>query len=167
MTGMDWYCLRSAQGREFTVEVALLSEGIEAHCFRQRVDTRRSRFTRVVVEPAFPGYVFFRRSDKLASFDPVRHIRNVVEIVRQTYGADGARYPTRIPDSLIRSLQEREENGVLPSKHQYERGDRIRLKAGVLSGYEGSVEAVKNRILVYLDSGVRMQVRQRDIEPAA
>lgn len=115
----------------------------------------------------FPRYLFVHLDTASDNWAPIRSTLGVVSVVR--FG----QRPAAVPDSLIEDLRRREdEEGVqvLPAE-RYERGARVRITAGSLTGYEAIFLAKTARdrvqvLLAVLGRHTRTVVDLSAIEPA-
>lgn len=102
-----------------------------------------------VIEPMFPRYLFIHLNDQTDDWGPIRSTYGITCMVR--FGEQIA----RVPDRLVEILQAREgpEGFHRFPEPVYQRGDRVRIIEGVMSGYEGIFLAASGteRVIILLD----------------
>lgn len=145
----SWYLLYSKPQQERLALENLGRQGYHGYLpLIRRKRRRQSRYVDVI-EPMFPRYLFIHLNDETDDWGPIRSTIGVAKLVR--FGDCAA----RVPDRLVTGLQDREdEYGIqdLPVR-QFKEGDRVRIQAGPLEGYEGIFQArnSQERVMVLLD----------------
>lgn len=92
--------------------------------------------------PMFPAYVFTRMDAEVDDFHIFRFCPGVIEVIRMTM-KDGEKQPTPIDDGFMEELMASENDGVMPTKAEYEKGDRVRVEKGQFTGYEGTIARLR------------------------
>jgi len=119
----------------------------------------------VVLElPLFPTYVFARVTQKARS--AVLGTSGVLSIV------GSAREPWPVPDPDIEAIRLGLQMGKIEPHPYLTVGERVRIRAGVMTGVEGVLVRKKNalRVVLSLDAimrSVALEVDADDIEPVS
>ena len=96
----------------------------------------------------FPRYLFIHLSNETDDWRPIRSTVGVAALVK--FGQE----PARVPDNLIKNLQEREDAHGLQiiNNINYVPGDKVRITEGPFEGYEAifSCTAANERVIVLL-----------------
>jgi transcriptional antiterminator RfaH len=162
-----WYLIYSKPQQERLALENLERQGYPSYLpmFRHR-RRRKGRYVSII-EPMFPRYLFVHLSDETDNWGPIRSTIGVANLVR--FGMRAA----RVPDSLIDTMQERDEDGVqMLATPELKPGDQVRIVEGVMAGYEAIFQAKtsKERVVLLLqlaqDRTARIQVSAHDIELA-
>lgn len=160
-----WYLIYSKPQQERIALENLERQGYPAYLPMIRNRRRRKGRYASVIEPMFPRYLFVHLSDQTDDWGPIRSTIGVANLVR--FGMRAA----RVPDSLIATMLEREEDGVQQlAPPEAEPGDQVRIVEGVMAGYEAIFQAKtgKERVVLLLqlaeDKTARVQVNMDDIE---
>jgi transcription antitermination factor NusG len=145
----EWFVLFTATNNEKQVQRHLLSRDIEAFLPLYTVTKRwKNRTTAQLELPLFVGYVFARFARNLSS--RVLDIPMVYSIIGNRHGS------LAISEDEINALR----TGLIPGKvepHPYLTvGQRARICAGPLSGWEG--------VITRLDSGLRVVLTVNSIK---
>ena len=112
--------------------------------------------SRVVLEPMFPRYVFFRPSLPTQSIAPVRSTRGVSHVVR--FGHETATIRPGILD-VIRQFEEERNAADVAELSALRPGDKVRFSNPAFKGLEGLVKSVSSRrVSVLLELMGRPQV---------
>ena len=163
-----WYLIYSKPQQERLALENLERQGYPAYLPMIRNRKRRKGRYVSVIEPMFPRYLFVHLSDETDNWGPIRSTIGVANLVR--FGM----IPARVPDSLIETMQNRDEEGVQTlDPPKLEPGDQVRIVEGVMAGYEAIFQARtgKERVVLLLqfaqDRTARIQVSAHDIEPAS
>lgn len=163
----NWYLVYAKPRQERVAQVNLERQRYTVYLPLARQVRRRNGRTISTVAPLFPRYLFVRLDREIDSWAPIRSTLGVISLVR--FG----QLPSPVPDALIEYLRSREDEEGLHalSPAEYERGARIRITTGGLTGYEGIFVAPtsRQRVLVLLDilgKQTRAVVEAGAIEPA-
>lgn len=132
------------------------------------VESHRHRGKYVhIVGPMFPRYLFIQLNCTTDNWAPIRSTLGVSSIVR--FGT----YPMQVPETLLESLKEHEdENGLQSfSEKEFKTGDRIRIIDGAMTGLEGVYESKtsKERVIVLLNIAgqhTRVSMTRHDLQLA-
>lgn len=142
------------QRQQFTTYLPLVKE------------TRRHRGKYVsCIEPMFPRYLFIQLNCTTDNWAPIRSTLGVASIVR--FGT----YPMQVPESLLETLQQNEdENGNQSTvEKEFQSGDRIRIIEGAMAGLEGIFESKtsKERVMVLMNIAgqhTRVSMTRHDLQ---
>jgi transcriptional antiterminator RfaH len=163
-----WYLIYSKPQRERLALENLERQGYPSYLPLIRNRRRRKGRYVSIIEPMFPRYLFVHLSDETDNWGPIRSTIGVANMVR--FGMQAA----RVPDSLIVTMQGRDEEGVQTlTPPELKPGDQVRIVEGVMAGYEAIFQArtSKERVVLLLqlaqDRTARIQVSAHDIEPAS
>jgi transcription antitermination factor NusG len=163
-TSQQWFAVYTTPRHEKHVSDMLTERRIETFLPLYRTTRQWKKSLPVVLElPLFPTYVFARIGRQARG--AVLGTPGVLSIV------GSAREPWPLPDFEIEALR----SGLLERKiepHPYLIvGERVRIKAGVMTGVEGVLVRKKNefRVVLTLDTitqSVAVEVDANDVEPA-
>jgi transcription antitermination factor NusG len=151
-----WLLLRTKPKQERHAVAALVERDVEGYCPRV-VEPRWHTRAPVGPVPLFPSYVF-AYCEPRTHFAAANYCPGIIEVVR--FGHQLA----AVEEQFITSLREREgERGYLALREVRRPprpGQRARILAGALAGYEGLVERYmpaqdRVRLLLLLVSGKR------------
>lgn len=164
--GARWYLLYTKPRAETVARTNLERQGYGVYLPLVRQPRKRLGRRVSVIGPLFPRYLFIRLDTETDNWAPIRSTLGVVSVVR--FG----QLPAAVPDPLIADLRRREdEEGVqvLPAE-RYERGARVRITSGSLTGYEAIFlgRTGKDRVQVLLEvlgRHTRTVVERGAIEP--
>jgi len=164
-----WYALRVRSRSELLVAGVLTTRGLK--CFAPALGNFRSYGGRVkhVIEAAFPGYLFCR-------FDLAERLR-VLNAPGVQYIVGTARFPERIEESVIRSLQSAFASDKAVTPTEYLRGgDPVRVVRGPLLGATGvmvrlkgkdqlviSVDLLQRSVSVEIEADAVVGIRSRSV----
>lgn len=140
---MSWYAITCKVRQEQNTDMALTVRGYKTYLPLTLKDRRKQPENRSknVTEPLFPRYLFIYMSEGEDDFYPITKVPGVVSLVKMTY-VDNCLCPTPVSDKVIESLKALEdEQGIHATTHDYEEGDRIRVKSGVFKDIETIVKA--------------------------
>jgi transcription antitermination factor NusG len=163
-TSPRWFALYTTPRHEKHVFEILAQRQIETFLPLYRTTRRWKKSRPVVLElPLFPTYVFARVTQKARS--AVLGTSGVLSIV------GSAREPWPIPDPDIEAIRLGLQMGKIEPHPYLTVGERVRIKAGVMTGVEGVLVRKKNdfRVVLTLDAimrSVAVEVDAADIEPA-
>ena len=143
-----WYLIQTKPRQENTARENLARQGYRIYLPLAPIRGRRRGRSYTRIGPMFPRYLFIHLSEGVDDWGPIRSTLGVTSIVR--FGQQ----PARVPDALITSLREREdEKGIqrLPAK-PLASGDTLRIAEGPLEGYEGLFYAhsSKDRVILLI-----------------
>jgi len=163
-----WYLIHSKPQRERVAHKNLVRQGFEAYLPLLRNRRRIAGRYQARIEPMFPRYLFVHLDDANDDWGPIRSTIGVSHLVRFGHRA------ARVPDALVAALREREDTDgvqVLPEQGLV-LGDRVRIVAGPMAGYEAVLQARNGaaRVIVLLDIAERaasVTLREDDLEPVA
>jgi transcription antitermination factor NusG len=160
----NWFALYTTPRHEKHVSEMLMERRIETFLPLYRTTRQWKKSRPVVLElPLFPTYVFVRIAQQSRS--AVFGVPGVLSIVGSSRG------PWVLPDLEIEALR----SGLVERRiepHPYLTvGERVRIKAGVMTGVEGILVRNKSefRVVLSLDTimrSVAVEVDACDIEPA-
>ncbi len=160
MSGRRWYAVRCKPRRETEAAAEFARQGFEVWLPMELRLVRHARKMERKPRPFFPGYLFLHLAPDERRWTTIRSTRGAIGAVHF-----GAHYPP-VPDEVIERLKAmRDEQGFIRTsgeevKAPFEPGDRVRIRAGAMSGLEGVFQALdgEQRALVLLDL-LRRQVR--------
>lgn len=121
-----WIVAKAVSRRERWAQDNIEAQGCVTYCPRSYCERTRK------IAPLFLGYVFVRIEDGRWS-----HIDNTFGVINVIKTSEG---PATIPDSIIDEIRSRENrNGyvVFPAQERFERGTKVRVKEGPMSGIFG------------------------------
>jgi len=160
-----WYAVHVRSRHEFQVFDRLSKKGIEA--FLPVVERLRKWKDRkkLITFPIFPGYLFVHILNNTQEKLHVLKINGVVRLLGSGHGE-----PEPIPDDQIISLKKLVENKKELDPYPYlDKGQRVRIRRGPLTGVEGMlVEKLGKHMLVLsvdvLRQGVALTIDAGDVE---
>jgi transcriptional antiterminator RfaH len=162
----SWYLIQCKARQERLAQENLERQGYTTYLPFAEIRRRRRGRTVRVIDPMFPRYLFIHLSDETDDWRPIRSTLGVTTLVR--FG----QVPARIPDNLIASLRNREnEQGIqVLDNPDYQPGERVRIAEGPMEGYEGVFQACtgKERVTILLqiaEKAVSVQLTPDQIEP--
>ena len=161
-----WFAAYLKSRHEFRVRELVTNAGIES--FLPTVDTLRRWKDRkkIVTFPLFPGYIFTHIDNNKAAMLSVLKTPGVVRFLSIEQGK-----PTPVSDVQINSLKTIVENKIPVEPYPYlKKGQRVRIKSGLLAGVEGILlERKAHHILVLsvdiLKQGASVKIDAVDVEP--
>ncbi len=163
----NWYLIHAKPRQESLADENLRRQGYQTYLPLIRVWRRRRGRNVELIEPMFPRYLFIHLTESVDDFGPIRSTYGVSNLVR--FGQD----PARVPDDLIAAIRAHEdEQGVHPHPEpQLKAGDRVRLLAGPMAGYEAIFQARsgQERVLLLIEIAgklAKMKVSAHHIERA-
>jgi transcriptional antiterminator RfaH len=162
----SWYLIQTKTRQERLAQENLERQGYETYLPFAEIRRRRRGRTVRVVDPMFPRYLFIHLSDETDDWRPIRSTLGVTTLVR--FG----QVPARIPDNLITSLRNREnEQGVqVIETPEFQSGTKVRIAEGPMEGYEGIFQSQtsKERVTILLqiaEKAISVQLTPNQIEP--
>lgn len=160
-----WYLIQTKPRQEHTARDNLERQGYRSYLPLAPVKRRRRGRSYTDIGPMFPRYLFIYLSDSMDDWGPIRSTLGVVSLVK--FGQQ----PARVPDDLITSLKEREdEKGVQPlPEKKLIYGDKLRISEGPFEGYEGLfyAESSRDRVIMLikvLEQYTRVEVSRNKVE---
>lgn len=149
MPQKHWYLVPSKPGQEEIAKINLKRQGYTAclplcKLFRRRMGRRLA-----VIGPLFPR-LFIQLESGVDDWRPIRSTKGVAALVR--FGTE----PAVVLQALIGMLMARAGPGgihTLPDK-ALQPGERVRIRAGVMEGYEAVLltKSARDRVILLLDS---------------
>ena len=163
-TSLRWFALYTTPRHEKHVSEILAQHRIETFLPLYRTTRRWKKSRPVVLElPLFPTYVFVRIAREARG--AVLSVPGVLSIV------GSGREPWPLPDPEIEAIRLGLQMRKIEPHPYLTVGERVRIKAGVMTGVEGILVRQKNdlRVVLTLDTimrSVAVEVDADDIEPA-
>jgi transcription termination/antitermination protein NusG len=155
-----WYAVWTRSHCERLVAHQLSAKSFSAFLPEINMRSKRSGWSRPVLAPIFPGYLFVRHAMDKTSYRQIIQARGVVRIL------EGWTRLSPIPDSEVEAIRRLIDAGLEMYPHPYLRqGDRVRVIEGPLAGLEGvfvrenlnrgrlvlSIDLIRSSIAVELD----------------
>lgn len=110
---------------------------------------RRGKYV-TCTEAMFPRYLFIQLNCSTDNWSPIRSTLGVSSMVR--FGT----YPMQVPDGLIESLKNNEDEAGIQSIQvkEFEKGDKVLIIEGAMAGLEGIYEnqTSQERVTILLNS---------------
>jgi transcription antitermination factor NusG len=162
-TSNNWYAVYTRPRWEKKIAQKLEARGYEAYCPLNRVVRQWSDRKKTVLEPLFKGYVFVQVSE-----EDKWKIREIDGILNYVYwnGKPGIIQEKEI-ETIKRFLNQFSDVEVTEYKLTQE--SRVRIKAGILLNYEGTViELQGNKAVVKIESmGIQLSAlfEKKNLEP--
>lgn len=160
----QWFATYTTPRHEKYVSEMLTERGIETFLPLYRTARQWKKSSPVVLElPLFPTYVFVRID---------RHARGVVLAMPGVLSIVGSsKEPWPLPDLEIDALQRGMQTRKVEPHPYLKVGERVRVKAGMMTGVEGILVRKKNefRVVLTLDAimqSVSVEVDADDLDPA-
>lgn len=164
--GSHWWAIQTRANFERTVHEQLVQQPVEIFLPTYRTFSRRTDRRKIITLPLFAGYIFVHTD--LSVFDRRVSILRTRGVVRIIGGPEG---PEPIPDDQIESVRRLcDSDRLLEPCGRIERGKRVRIVSGGLSGVTGVVLEVKGkgrRIICnveLLGRAVATELRPEDVE---
>jgi transcriptional antiterminator RfaH len=158
---MYWACARLEPRREAVAQHFLRLAGYEIYIPRVREQRLRRNRRVEVISPLFPAYGFVAI---IQGWHSARWSIGVAGIIM-----DGVQ-PTRVPDSVIADIRNRERNGAieLPKPPGLRAGDKVRIVRGAFGGQLGLYEGMRPRervdvLLQLLGGACRVTLAKGDV----
>ncbi|MGD0345818.1 MAG: UpxY family transcription antiterminator [Terracidiphilus sp.] len=159
-----WFALYTASRHEKRVAQHLNQREIEFYLPLYRSERKWSDGSRVTLDlPLFPGYLFIRtrRSER----GRVLSVPGALAVVGGTGGE-----PAWLPDATIDALRSGLEMRLARPHPLLTVGQRVRIRSGALTGFEGIVLRNKNGLRVVLTvehimQSYAVEVALEDLEP--
>ena len=161
----QWFAVYTSSRHEKRVSERMAGRMIETFVPLYQAERQWKKSTKVVLElPLFPNYIFARITPSARGI--VLSTPGVLTIV----GA-GSR-PHSISDLEIETLRTGLDSTKAEPHPYLAEGDRVRIRAGLLSGLEGVLLRRKNecRVVITIETimkSIAVEVDERDLEPAA
>jgi transcriptional antiterminator RfaH len=166
---MRWFVVHTRAHAEKQAAAHLRNQGFITYlpCYRKR--RSHARRIEMVQAPVFPRYLFIQMDEQSAPWRAVRSTVGVVDIVRL-----GER-PAPVPAGIVEAIQAREDcNGMvcLAWQDTFNKGERLRIAAGVFQGQTGLFECASadERVVILLEllgRDIRISVPAMDVARAA
>jgi transcription antitermination factor NusG len=162
-----WACAQTQPSREQFALCTLERLGFETYAPRIRTKRAVPGRGRLLEgsAPLFINYVFILIH---SAWYAAHYAPGVTKLLR---AGDG--HPLHVPDRVISDLRTRERNGLieLPKAPGLQRGDKVQVVAGVLTGLSGIVEGMRPRervevLLTLLGTQRRVELARADVRPA-
>jgi transcription antitermination factor NusG len=160
-----WFALQTRYRYEERIATELETKGFESYLPKLReVRTWKDR-KKVLNVPAFGGYLFARFEPSLQNRVRVLETTGVVKLL----GNQGAPEPVSLRE--IESLRLALESGVPCSRHPYVQiGTPVRIRSGPLTGIEGRVLRMGNKLSVFVNvasvcQAIAVEVPLDDVDP--
>ena len=165
MPQRHWYLVHSKPREEEVAKTNLERQGYTVYLPRCKLFRRRMARRLAVIGPLFPRYLFIQLESGVDNWCPIRSTKGVAALVR--FGKE----PAVVPQALIEMLMACADPGgihVLPDK-VLQPGARVRIRAGVMEGYEAVLlaKSARDRVLLLLDTlgkQIRVEVEAGHIE---
>jgi transcription antitermination factor NusG len=161
---MKWFALYTTSRHEKRVALHLSQRQIECYLPLYRAARRWSDGSKVTLDlPLFPGYLFIRiprceRSRVLA-------VPGALAVVGGTGGE-----PATLPDATVEALRTGLKSRPAQPHRLMTTGQKVRIRSGALTGFEGIVVRSKNGLRVVLTlehimQSYSVEVDLDDLEP--
>lgn len=144
---LPWYAVHTKVSQERTACENLVRQGFDVYLPRIKVLRRSRGRQQARLEPLFPRYIFLRPASAVHSIAPVRSTLGVTNIVR--FGQEPA---VIRPETLktIRDFEARQNEASDEDISPFQRGERVRVADGPLTGLEGLIAVVSQQRVVVL-----------------
>lgn len=134
-----WGIAQTHSQREVAAEDHLKRKGFEVYLPRIRIGRQR-------IAPMFPGYLFVRIN---SAWYPILSTIGVMRLL-----CNGAREPSRLAESVVQNIQQREVRGVVKLPERLHNGDKVLILRGSFKGfvaiYDGMSSKERRRVLLEL-----------------
>jgi len=157
----DWLLVYTKPKKEFESRQHLLNQGVKVYFPEIKVEKINRGKVKVIEEPLFPRYLFVQIPDNV-SWTSVRSSRGVQDFVK--FGNEVAKINAELVDEIVQINTIKAPIALtnIPNK-----GDKIVIKTGELSGIEGVFKNRNgdNRCIILLDilgrtNKVKMELSQ-------
>lgn len=131
---ISWKVLCTQARFEFKVEEQLCRLGIESYLPKIKLMRQWSDRKKIIVTPAFPGYIFVHTDDKTRN--EVFHVKGVLQYVRIE------NHDAIVRDKemeLIHAVESRFSNTT------FHTGEQVQIKQGIFQGYKGIVKQLQGK----------------------
>jgi transcriptional antiterminator RfaH len=144
---LPWYVVHTKVRQEQIAFDNLARQGYTAYLPRIKILKRSRGRQQAQLEPLFPRYTFFQPGSAAQSIAPVRSTLGVTTIVR--FGQEPA---VMRPETLmgIRDFEARQNQSPDEDISPFQRGGRVRVVDGPLTGFEGLISVVSRERVVVL-----------------
>ena len=173
-TARRWWLVQTGGHSERLSRFHLQRQGFEAY-LPLRAVTKKAVGSDAAVTALFPRYLFVAVPD-VPRWHDVRATIGVVGLVRSA----GADHPLEVSGRMVAAIKAREVLGLVSldeeratprTQHGFSKGDRLRVTAGVLTGYDVLFERQSDadRVLVLLRTAtgdMRLHVAAGDLKTA-
>lgn len=165
VTQKHWYLVHSKPREEEVAKANLERQGYIVYLPLCKLFRRRMGRRLQVIGPLFPRYLFIQLESGIDDWRPIRSTRGVATLVR--FGTE----PALVPQALIGMLMARADTTgvhILPGK-EFRPGERVRVREGVMEGYEAILlaQSARDRVILLLDivgKQIRVEVEAAHIE---
>jgi transcription antitermination factor NusG len=161
----NWYAVRVRSNYERVVQTGLRSIGFEEFLPVYRVKSRWTDRVKEIERPLFPGYIF-GRFDAVKRL-PVLMLPGVVHIIGDSRG------PISVDETELNAVRRFVESALPLAPWPYlAEGEAVRVEHGALSGLEGIVLRVKDRVrlvisLTLLQRSIAVELDRECVRPVA
>lgn len=142
-----WYVVHTKARQEQTACENLARQGYSVYLPRIKRLKRIRGHQQAQLEPLFPRYLFLQPGSSAHSIAPVRSTLGVTTLVH--FGQEPA---VMQPETLasIRDFEARRNEASVEDINPFQRGERVRVVDGPLSGLEGLISGVSQERVVVL-----------------
>ena len=146
-SNLPWYVVHTKVRQEQVAFDNLARQGYTVYLPRIKILKRSRGCQQAQLEPLFPRYTFFQPGSAAQSIAPVRSTLGVTTIVR--FGQEPA---VMRPETLmgIRDFETRQNQFPDEDISPFQRGRRVRVVDGPLTGFEGLISDVSRERVVVL-----------------
>jgi transcriptional antiterminator RfaH len=162
----SWYLIHTKPKSEQIAKENLERQEYEVYLPLILGRTKKRGKTVKAIQPMYPRYLFIYLSDKTDDWGPIRSTLGVSALIR--FGMS----PARVPDILISSLKNSENNQGIHELNTkpMSPGDKLLIVEGPFEGYEATLFSQKSddRVIVLLkiaENFVKVKLNQSLIEP--
>ncbi len=145
----NWYLIFTKPRMERQAVEHLERQGYCTYLPLMAVTRRQRGRYRQTIEPCFPRYLFIHLDSRTDNWAPIRSTLGVVKIVE--FGG----LPAMVPDDLIATLQNNEDQQGLQQLHEPElkKGDKVTVLEGPFVGYQGIYQQhhSRERVAILMD----------------
>lgn len=161
MNDSYWICVKTRHGEEFKRNQRLQEVGYATYLPIRKTDIRTKRKNRTEISPFFPAYFFVKMDEGLDGTDihPVKK-----EAMPVMFGGKIAKIRQIVIDDIVAD----EQGGIHLTKYQYEKGDPVEVKSGILKDYRAEIVRLTKQekaIIRELTSGKEFEAKLTDVEP--
>jgi transcriptional antiterminator RfaH len=144
---MPWYVVQTKSRQEHIAEDNLSRQGYRCYLPRIKIIKFARNREVILLDPLFPGYVFFQPAHVEHSISPVRSTLGVLKIVRF-----GEEFAVMRPQTLesIKQFELQQHNAQYAELTPIKPGVVVRVASGPLTGLEGLVSSISEKRVVVL-----------------
>lgn len=156
----QWYLIQTKPRRESLAEKNLQQQGFMTYLPWLLTRKRLRERWREVIEPLFPRYLFIQLDLDTDNSAPIRSTFGVSRMVR--FGDT----PATVPDVVITSLQQREQEGIirLTDQTRFKKGDKLRIAEGPMKELEAIFQCQRGEDRAIVLITVLGELRQVNID---